>query len=343
MSAGLTGVGVLVLAAGAVAASEGWLPFSVDAETTCADGSTVGFLERQADPERVVLYFEGGGACFSAETCAFDGDQKTYVSTSAQTAELLVDRGGIFDFDHVENPLREHSFVYVPYCTGDAHLGTATRDYRGDLRVEHKGFVNASAALDHLVETYPDIRELVVAGISAGSIPTPLFAGLAADRLPDARIVTIGDSSGAYPDVPALNGLFGYLWGTGDAIPDWKESEGLELDEWSVPGLYEVAGRHAPGITFARFDYANDEAQVFYGEMVGVDTGQLMTLIDEIEADIEAAGVDVASYVAPGTAHTVIADDTFYDLEVDGVRFLDWVSDLVSGETPPDVHCADCS
>ncbi len=338
----LAGVGLAGLAVGVIAADRGWLPFSVDAETECADGSEVHFLERPADPEKVVLYFEGGGACFSAETCEFDGDEKTYVSSSPSGVGFLDDRGGIFDFANPENPLADYSFVYVPYCTGDAHLGTATHEYRDGLTVEHKGYLNASAALDHLVTTYPEVRELVVTGASAGSIPTPLFAGLAADRLPGARIVTLGDSSGAYPDVPALNGLIGHLWGTDGSIPDWPETADVKLDEWSVPGLYVFAGRHAPDITFARFDYANDEAQSFYGGLVGVDTDELVTLIDGIEADIEAAGVDVGSFVAPGTAHTVIADDSFYELAVDGVRFVDWVTDLVGGDRPSDVHCGAC-
>ncbi len=341
-SLGLAGVGLAVLAVGAFTADQGWRPFTVDDETSCADGSDVGFLERRADPERVVLYFEGGGACFSAETCAFDSDEKTYVSSSPQTAEFLIDRGGIFDFEHAENPVGEYSFVYVPYCTGDGHLGTATHRYRDGLVVEHKGFVNATAAFDHLIETYPDVRELVITGASAGSIPTPLFAGLAADRSPDTRIVTMGDSSGAYPDVPALNGLIGDLWGAGGAIPDWPETAGLKLDRWSVPGLYTFAGQHAPDVTFARFDFAADEAQAFYGDLVGVDTDELVTLIDDIEAGIEASGVNVASYVAPGTAHTIINGDDFYTLEVDGVRFVDWMSELVNGGTPDDVHCRVC-
>lgn len=338
----IAGAGLFVLGAGIVAAENGWLPFSVDAETECADGSEVDFLERRADPEKVVLYFEGGGACFSAETCAFEGDKKTYVSSSTQTPESLALRGGIFDWANTENPLADHSFVYVPYCTGDGHLGTATHQYPSGLSVEHKGFLNASAALDYLVKTYPDASDLFVTGPSAGSIPTPLFAALAADRLPDAHVATLGDSSGAYPDVPALNGLIGSFWGTGGAIPDWPETADLELDEWSVPGLYAVAGKHNPDITLARFDYANDEAQAFYADLVGVDSSDLPMLIDDIESDIEASGVSLSSYVAPGDAHTVIIDDAFYELDVGGTRLVDWVTDLVNGGTPADVHCADC-
>jgi hypothetical protein len=114
------------IAAEATLAAEAWTPFEGGSETTCADGSAVGFLERAADPTRVVLFFEGGGACFSEESCAFDGDDKVYISSSEVTPQSLRDRGGVFDFDEPQNPVADYSFVYVPYCTGDGHLGTAS-------------------------------------------------------------------------------------------------------------------------------------------------------------------------------------------------------------------------
>ena len=230
----------------------------------------------------------------------------------------------------------------MPYCTGDGHLGTASQRYSDELTVEHKGFINATAALDYLVATYPDIDELVVTGPSAGSIPTPLMAGLAADALLDARIVTLGDSSGAYPDDPVVNAYIGSLWGAGGSIPDWPETQDVRLDEWSTPGLYVVAGQHAPAVTLAKFDYADDDTQAFYGSFVGVGADELVTLIDDNEAAIEAQGVDEASYVAPGEAHTIIGSDKLFELEVEGIRFIDWFAALVEGDTPADVHCVVC-
>ena len=60
------------------------------------------------------------------------------------------------------------------------------------------------------------------------------------------------------------------------------------------------------------------------------------------EAGIEDAGVEVASYLAPGTQHTILGDDSLYDLEVEGVAFLDWLTDFVAGEDVGDVTCTEC-
>ena len=50
------------------------IPGGPDCE--CSDGSPFEIWERPADPTKVMLYFEGGGACFSAETCG--PDSQTY-------------------------------------------------------------------------------------------------------------------------------------------------------------------------------------------------------------------------------------------------------------------------
>ena len=43
-----------------------------------------------------------------------------------------------------------------PTGTGDVHIGNAETTYAPDLVVEHKGFVNGSAALAYMTQTFPD-------------------------------------------------------------------------------------------------------------------------------------------------------------------------------------------
>jgi hypothetical protein len=126
--------------------------------------------------------------------------------------------------------------VYVPYCTGDAHLGNTMTKYAPGLIVRHKGYVNGTAALDHLTATFPDATDVAVSGESAGSVAAPLYAGLASDRLPNARITVLADGSGSYPDVPRWNNIIA-AWGAGNALPDWAKSAGRSGKRWSFPGV----------------------------------------------------------------------------------------------------------
>ena len=305
----------------------------------CADGSEFEFWVKEADPAKVMFFFQGGGACFSAGTCGFDSP--TY-QTSIDDRDDPSRLGGIFDTSNPDNPVAGWSVVFVPYCTGDVHIGNASTDYGDGLTVQHKGYVNGNAALDELVARFPDAEQVLVTGESAGSVPTPLYAGLVSDRLPDARIAVMADGSGAYPDAPAINSLVGNLWGTMDAVPDWPENEGVTPETWSLPGLFVKAGEHAPDIAFARHDYAYDVTQTFFAALLGAAAGDLMSAIDGNEAAIEAAGVELDSYISPGNDHTVLSKDEVYTEEVDGVRFIDWLTALVDGRPIDDVHCTEC-
>jgi hypothetical protein len=326
------------------AAVEQWEEIVAPADCMCSDGSEFSFFVREADPAKVMFFFQGGGACFSLETC--DPADPAY-NTSLRAPNDLADGTGVFDFDNPANPFADYSVVYVPYCTGDVHIGNSVHDYGvgasgSNVVVHHNGYVNGTTALAKLVELFPNASEVVVTGESAGSVPTPLYAGLLYDELPAARITVIADGSGAYPDIPDINALIGDLWGTSDAIPDWPENADVTPQNWSIPGLFVRAGAHAPGITFARHDYAFDETQVFFGNLAGFAADDLVTLIDLNETQIEASGVTLYSFISPGDSHTVLGKPQFYEETLDGTSLRDWVAALVAGTAVTDVHCTEC-
>ena len=75
---------------------------------------------------------------------------------------------------------------------------------------------------------------------------------------------------------------------------------------------------------------------------MGQDPSTLLATIDANEATIEAAGVVLHSYTAPGGDHGIFEWDKFYEIEVNGVRLVDWVDALISGQPLDDVHCDQC-
>jgi hypothetical protein len=323
----------------AVSFVDQWERIVGPAECMCSDKSEYSYFVRKADPAKVVFVLEGGGACFDAVGC---GPRSTNFKRTAGYENGVTLAEGLFDLDNLRNPFADYSMVFVPYCTGDVHIGNTTHDYGDGVVVEHKGFVNASTALKTMAETFPDATEVVVTGASAGSVPTPLYAGLTRDLLPAARISVFADGSGAYPDIPGINGLVGSVWGTMNAVPEWPVNVGITAETWSFPGLFVKAGTYAPDIAFARHDYAFDETQVFFAGLGGIATDDLVSLIDRNEAQIEAAGVELDSYISPGHDHTVIGKPEFYTETVNGVLLVDWVRDLIAGKPIDDVHCEDC-
>ena len=314
-----------------------WETVDAPSDCMCADGSAFHFYLREASPTKVLFYLEGGGACFSGDMCK--PGSGTYSETISPISKLE-DSPGIFDFANPENPFADYSVVYVPYCTGDVHAGNITKDYGNGVVTEHKGFVNASNALDTMIERFPDTTQLVVAGSSAGSFPTPVFAGIAGDRLPNADLKVFADSSGAVPD--AMGFVIGN-WGTLETLPDWPEIEGLTVDQFTPAYTFIKAAEHNPKIRFARHDFAFDSVLSSFARMAGLSPDDLVSVMQTNEAKVEATGVDVAIWISPGDDHTIAVRDEFYTEEMNGVRFVDWFTAFMNDSPEADNYCVDCA
>lgn len=314
----------------------GWVRVDAPDDCMCADGSPYAYFVRAADPTKVVFYLEGGGACFSAETCTpGTGPYKQIIGFD----QGLDGMPGIFDIDNVDNPLRDYSMVFVPYCTGDVHSGNTTKDYGNGVVIEHKGFVNGRAVLDDTLRRFPNVSTVFVSGSSAGAFPTPIYAGLFADRLPDADIKVFADSGGAIPD--AMSFVVDN-WGTLDALPDWPEFDGVSLATFTPANSFVVTARRHPRIAFARHDYAFDEVLANYALLAGLTPDDLMGVMRRGEEQIEATGSSVATWIGPGRAHTILANDRLYAQEMNGVRFVEWLRAFVNGSPLADQYCVEC-
>src|SRR5688572_1119188 len=60
------------LAWAAVPAGADWQSIEPGGDTVCSDGSPYRFFVHAGDPGRLLVEFEGGGGCWSAETCALE-------------------------------------------------------------------------------------------------------------------------------------------------------------------------------------------------------------------------------------------------------------------------------
>jgi Pectinacetylesterase len=325
------------------AADEKWKKVAPGGDCECADGSEFAFWERRDDPTKVVFFLDGGGACFDAKSCAFTGfNQREEAMYDWKISDDPASEDGIFNFARADNPFLDYSFIYVPSCTGDVHLGDAIHGYSPELTVEHNGFVNGTAALNYLAEHYPDATQVVVVGKTVGSIAAPVYGGLATDLLPDAQVTVFGAQSGHNPEDRDLNAEIAELWGTHDTMPDWEANQGLTARDWGPRRFWIQAGLHNPEIVLARFDYAYDRSAAEGAEARGQDPSKLLAVIDANEAAIEEAGVVLHSYTAPGDGHGILEWPRFYEMEVNGEKLVDWVTRLVEGERVDDVHCEKC-
>jgi hypothetical protein len=111
------------------------------------NGSPYKFFARRGTVNKLVMYYQGGGACWEQLTCSIpvcdnsvtDGDNPNGFSS------------GFADLSNPNNPFKDWNAVFVSYCSCDIHFGDAAQDYNNvdpahPLHVEHRGYQNSKVA-----------------------------------------------------------------------------------------------------------------------------------------------------------------------------------------------------
>jgi hypothetical protein len=313
-----------------VFAQNGWTMVVPGGAALCARGTPYAFFTRAANPDKLLIYFEGGGACWDEATC--DPNARLF-DDLVQGDEMNGYSTGIFAANG-ENPLVDYSAVFVPYCTGDLHTGSSTATY-GDQTMHYNGYANAAAALDWAFANYPAPAEVVVSGCSAGSYASIFYTPTIARRFSRAAVVQLGDA-GVGRMMPEWGGLD--VWGTFAHLP--RGVRRTAPDSFT-DALYRGVSRSYPRVSLAQYNTFNDNVQAFYFGLMG---GSLSEWVIGLENSIASLGglANFHAYTAAGGEHCITPTDRFYSEAVDGVRFRDWFAGLVAGENVPDVHCSTC-
>jgi hypothetical protein len=210
-----------------------WVPFdgatAPEERAVCANGSTTGLGVSPGTTGDLVVFLDGGGACWSYETCAAGAA----VDRTYSEAKFLVELRDYVPCSLTARPnlppsLAGATIVFVPYCTGDVHGGDRRADYGNAVfhqTWEHRGHANLRAYLRRLAATYTP-RRLVVAGSSAGGFGALVNYELFRWTWPDAEAFLVDDSGPALvaDGVPAaLRSAWYASWNLGPALDPWCE------------------------------------------------------------------------------------------------------------------------
>ncbi len=327
---------------------DGWNMLSPGGDTICSNGTEFSFFVRPGNLEKLLLYFQGGGACWFGEICDLTANP-TYDPFVDETDNPAENPIGIFDLENPENPFADYSMVFVPYCTGDVHLGNkvvtyevgATDDVEAhEVTIFHNGYVNATTVLDWTFDNFEAPETVFVTGSSAGAMPSPFYAASVAEQYPDAHIAQLGDAAGGYRS-SALGPIM-QNWGTMDILPEVPEYGDVSGDNLTFETFYIASASRYPEITFAQYNAYADETQLFFLSLVGVTDTPLIGMLEANFADINGAVENFRTYTAGGVLHGILGGPEFYTYQVDGLRFRDWVAGLAAGEEIENVMCTDC-
>jgi hypothetical protein len=245
-------------------------------ESRCANGEPTGFgLSPAAGSDELVIYFEGGGACWNLATCGVGTAanlRRGYTAADFDTDGIR--DWALFSRTDSSTPFGDMSQMIVPYCTGDVHAGTRVADY-GGLRIHHAGGRNVEAMLTRVKATFPGLRRIIAVGTSAGGFGAQLNYPRLAAAFPGVRIDVIADSGQLIAPRGGLTTEWAQSWGL--VIP--SDCTGcLE----SFPRYVGYLAQRYPGSRFGLFASLRDAVLTpFFGFGVNVqafrdDTADLL-------------------------------------------------------------------
>ena len=139
---------------------------------------------RQTESDDLVIFLQGGGACWSVFCLAVTGAMEGVPPVDILNPELKA------------NPTRDWNAVYVPYCDGSFFAGDAEIDdnLNGKGKRIHRGLANLTGAFEVAAFHVPSPRRVLLAGSSGGAYGLLLGGPLLRHYFPEAELYLMADS-----------------------------------------------------------------------------------------------------------------------------------------------------
>jgi hypothetical protein len=296
------------------------------------------FFAKGGTVNKLVIYFQSGGACWFYNMCIA---APTYTLSVTTTTMGLKNGYGIFDLDNPKNPFKKWSFVFIPYCTGDLHIGANDATYDG-FEIRHRGFVNFQAVLAWIKNNFAGPEQIFITGSSAGGWGTNWNFPFVADAYPNSRIDFFADAGG------------GTFWDEEDFI--------MQKENWDI----QAADVYKP----LSYRYGYEQVELLMAEYPNSKGGSCVAAFDELGAffisvvqnrdnpslwgyyppfdpeDPEEIWCDIhdlvllettsllmetnyRSYVIEGTVHTFLKRPEFYTENSGGIPLHRWLKAMV--------------
>ncbi|TAL23862.1 MAG: hypothetical protein EPO01_06515 [Aquabacterium sp.] len=211
---------------------------------SCGNGTPYRFfVNRTPLNSKLVVMFEGGGACWEQGSCANAGGEKLAAvnpngipADYMQKWEYQAKFGLVTPFTARIDPLQSvqtqsWNIVYAPYCTGDVHTGNKVAIYSDadatkPLTYYHRGATNIKAMTAWLKANLARPSQMLLTGFSAGGVGSTANYPLLRTELNPKKSALLADSGPLY-------------WAPRSSTPEQSPSLPLHnriRDAWGLDG-----------------------------------------------------------------------------------------------------------
>lgn len=317
-------------------------------KTICSRGDKYMFAVHPGTENKLVVDFEGGGACWTDASCGF---ATALFKERAEDSLKYIQQGyseGIYDRKNPQNPFKDWFHVFVPYCTGDIHWGDAVTTYGSGATafdIRHKGAVNARAVLKWISDNFGGPEKIFVTGCSAGSYGSLLWAHHLIKAFPQSKVYQFGDSGAGVVTKNFLKDSFPN-WNALQATPDWiptMDPSKVDLLQKDMAYLYTSSSNAYTDHIFTQYNTYADKTQVTYFQVMGGGTAEQWTdgMIASVDSIIKTAP-GFRAFLDEGDKHCIIPYKELYTAEVNGKKLVDWLQDMVDDKPIQNERCATC-
>ena len=324
-----------------------WNKIGLSDATFCSDSSEYYLMSKRGKTNNLIIHFAGGGACWDDETCTtpIEFNLSTAVKMGAyrKVTSYYIDKipkglpnfmKGVFDNDNPENPFQDWNIVFIPYCTGDIHIGNAVNEYSYEeqsRQVFHNGQNNVQEALKWIQQHFKNPNKILLSGSSAGGFASLFYSQSIAETYNQSKVYQLADCSYVYSG--KWSQILDSTWQV-----DWNETFGFEMKNDAVKEAYLNAPRNS-NITYLQinslYDFVLTQFWAIANEHSREDHEYIKnwsTQMTEMVAEIAQTDLDYRYFVTNykfndkrhDTPHTFL-NRAYYKCEQNGVLLTEWL------------------
>jgi Pectinacetylesterase len=308
----------------------------------CMNGTPYRFFAKRGSVNKLLVYYQGGGACWDSLTCSVPVcDDSATPGDNPQGATT-----GFADRSDPRNPFRDWNVVFVSYCSCDVHFGDAARDY--PPHVEHRGYQNSRIVEKWAREHFVNPEQIFVTGSSAGAYGAWFNAPLHHEVWPASRFQVLADAGNGVITSDFLQNEF-QNWDFRRNIPPGIPGIVESIDDGTgTVGYTKAITSFFPQTRWAHYTSAFDGGTGgqtgFYNIMLN-DNNPIAALTwwegsCAFNAQMRAQALETADavpsnyryYIGTGSRHTMWGSSKVYTDTTGGVPTLaDWLNAMLDG------------
>ena len=295
--------------------------------TQCADG-TPSFitLTQRANAKKLLIYFQGGGACWSQSSCEQGLASKL---TRSEDATDWATGSGIHDKSDPKNPFSaDYNVITVPYCTGDVYTGARTINYgstSNPYMIRHVGYENTLKNLQKIRELVPSPEKVVLLGCSAGGIGVYYHLRNLNETYPSIPKYVISDAG--TPFAPPFVNQTNYQ----KIMANWGAEATLPENIRDFGSLIEQNTKNFPDIRFGFVSSYRDRTMSLFAFAIGTLTpGAAVKNTIVHLADTHLKGATNAHVFYTETNLHCQTPENLASVESMGTNLGQWMGDMVN-------------